>query len=116
MNEWPTLDNTCSNRYQVCAKVDTVKSQYIHSARDNIAELYELHRFESAVERVEFIDSLLVDKTYLFPVGERVEGDVSGPNLTQSESKADNEWLAPALFPGGCNPAGYVHRIVSSGE
>jgi len=116
LNQWPTLDITCSNRYQVCAKVDKVKSHYIHSARDNIAERYELHRFESAAERVGFIESLLVDNMYRFPVAERVEGGVSSPNLTQSESKADNEWLASTLLPGRCNPAVYVHRILSSSE
>jgi len=62
--------------------------------RDNIAELYDLHRVESATERLEFIDSLLADNKYLFPVAERVEGGVRGPNPMQRESKADNELLA----------------------
>jgi len=88
LNQRPTLDITRSNRYQVRAQVDKVKSHFIQSARDNIAELYDLHRFESAAERLEFIDSLLADNKYLFPIAERVEGGVRGPNATQRESKA----------------------------
>jgi len=78
LKQWPTLDITHSNRYQVRVQVDKVKSHFIHWARDNIAELYNLHRFESAAECFEFIDSLLADKKYLFPVAERVEGGVRG--------------------------------------
>jgi len=37
MKQRPTLDITCSNRYQVQAQVDMVKSHFIQSARDNIA-------------------------------------------------------------------------------
>jgi len=85
------LDITCSNRYQVQAQVDQVKSHFIHPARDNLAELYDLHRFESAAERLEFIDSLLADTKYLFPMAEHVEGGVCGPNPTQRESKAANK-------------------------
>jgi lipid II:glycine glycyltransferase (peptidoglycan interpeptide bridge formation enzyme) len=55
------LDITRSNRYQVRAQVEKVKSHYIQSARDNIAELYDFYRFESATERLEFIDSLLAN-------------------------------------------------------
>jgi hypothetical protein len=62
LKQWPMLDITRSNRYQVRAQVDKVKSHFIQSARDNTAELYDLHRFESAAERLEFIDSLLADK------------------------------------------------------
>jgi hypothetical protein len=71
----------------------------IQSARDNIAQLYDLHRFESAAERLEFIDSLLADNKYLCPVAEHVEGGVRGPNPTQRESKAANEWPASTLLP-----------------
>jgi len=116
LNQRPTVDITRSNRYQVRAQVDKVKSHFIQSVRDNIAELYDLHRFESAAERLEFIDSLLADNMYLFPVAERVEGGVRGPNPTQRESKADNEWLVSTLLPGGGNPAVYLHQILSSGE
>jgi hypothetical protein len=94
VKEWPTLDITCSNRYQVRAQVDKVKSHFIHSARDNIAELYDLHLFESAAEGLEFIDSLQAGNKYLFTMSECVEGGVRGPNPTQRESKAANEWLA----------------------
>jgi hypothetical protein len=69
LNRLPTFDITRSNRYQVRTQVDKVKSHLIQSARDNIAELYDLHRFESAAERLEFIDSLLADNVkYLFPI------------------------------------------------
>jgi hypothetical protein len=90
----PRLDITHSNWYQVRAQVDNVKSHFIQSAMDNIPELYDLHRFESATERLEFNDSLLPDNKYLFPIAERVVGGVSGPNPTQRVSKAANEWLA----------------------
>jgi len=116
LNQRPTLDITRSNRYQVCAQVDKVKSHFIQSARDNIAELYDLHRFESNAERLEFIDSLLADNKYLFPLAERVEGGVRGPNPTQRVSKAANEWPASTLLPGGSIPAVYLHQILSSGE
>jgi len=88
----------------------------MQSARDNIAELYDLHRFESAAERLEFIDSLLADNQYLFPVAERVEGGVRGPYPTQRESIANNEWPASTLLPGGRNPAVYLHQILSLGK
>jgi hypothetical protein len=116
LNQWPTVDISRSNRYQVRTQVDKFKSHFIQSVSDNIAELYDLHRFESAAERLEFIDSLLADNKYLFPVAERVEGGVCGPNRTQRESKADNEWLPSTLLPGGGNPAVYLHQILSSGE
>jgi len=116
LNQRPTVDITRSNQWQVRAQVDKVKSHFIQSARDNIAELFDHHHFESATERLEFIDSLLAEDMYHFPVAERVEGGVHGPNPTQRESKADNEWLASTLLPGGSNPAVYLHRIWSSGE
>jgi hypothetical protein len=112
----PTVEITRSNRYQVRTQVDTIKSHLIQSVRDNIAELYNLHRFESTAEHLQFIDSLLADNEYLFPIAERVEGGVRGPNPTQRESKADNEYLASNLLPGGINPAVYLHLILSSGE
>jgi len=112
----PTLDITGSNWYQVRAQVDKVKSHLIQSPRDNIAELDDLHCFESAAEHFEFIDSLLADNMYLFPVAERVEGGVRGPRGTQRVSKAANEWPASTLLPGGTNPVVYLHQILSSGE
>ena len=98
LNQRPTVDITHSNRYQVRIQVAKVKSHYIQSLRDNIAELYDLHRFESAIEHLEFIDSLLGDNKYLFPVAERVEGGVHGSNPTQRQSNAANEWLASTLL------------------
>jgi len=116
LNQRPTVDITLSNRYQVRAQVDMVESHFFQSARDNIAELYDLHRFESAAERLEFIDSLLADNKNLFPVAEHVEGGVRSPNPTQRVSKAGNQWLASTLLPGGSNLSVYLHRILSSGE
>ena len=109
----PTLDITCSNWYQVCAQDDQVKSHFIQSVRDNIAELYDLHHFESTAKRLEFIDYLLADNKYPFPVAECVEGGVRGPNPMQRESKADNEWLVSTSLPGRSNPAVYLHQILS---
>jgi len=116
LNQWPTLEITRSNRYQVRPQVKTVKSHFIQSARDNIAELYDPPRFDSNAECLEFIDSVLADNKYLFPFAERVEGGVCGPNPTQRVSKAANEWPASTLLLGGSNPAVYLHQILSSGE
>jgi len=116
LKQRPTLDITRSKWYQVRAPVDKVKSRFIQSARDNIAELYALQRFESTAERLEFIESLLADHKYLFPIAERVEGGVRDPNPMQRESKAANEWPASTLLPGGSNPAVYLHQISSPGE
>jgi hypothetical protein len=116
LNKRPTFDITHLNRYQVRAHVHKVESHFIQSARDNIEEVYDLHRFESAAERLEFIDSLLADNKYLFPIAEHVEGGVRGPNPTQRESKAANEWLASTLHPGGSNAAVCLHQILSSGK
>jgi len=116
LKQRPTLDTTCSNRYQVRTQVDKVKSHYIQSARDNISELYDLHCFESATERLEFFDSLLAHNEYLFPIAGHVEDGVRGPNPTQRESKAATEWLASTSLPGGSNPAVYLHQILSLGQ
>jgi len=56
------------------------------------------------------------DNRYLFPVAERVEGGVHGPNPMQRVSKAANKWPASTSLPGGSNPAVYVHHILPSGE
>jgi hypothetical protein len=105
LKQWPTLHIARSNRYQVRAQVDKVKSHFIQSAKDNVAELYDLHQFESTSEHLEVIYSLLADNKYLFPIGEHVEGGVHGPNPTQRESKAANDWLASTLLPGRTSPA-----------
>jgi len=112
----PTLDITRSIRYQVRAQVNKVTSHFIQSARDHIAELYDLNRFESDAERLQFIDSLLADNKSLFPVAERVEGAVRGPNPTQRVSKAANEWPAFTLLPCGSNHGVYRDQILSSGQ
>jgi hypothetical protein len=46
LKEWPMLNITCTNWYQVRVQVNMVKSDFIQSARDNIAEIYDLHRFK----------------------------------------------------------------------
>ena len=107
---------TCSNRYLVPAQVDMVKSHFIQSTRNNIAELYDLHCFESDAERLEFIDSLLADNQCHFCLAERVEGGVLGPNPMQRESKADNKWPASTLLPRRSNPTIHLYHILASGE
>jgi hypothetical protein len=92
------------------------KSHEIHSARANMAELYDLHHFESAPERLEFMDSLLADNEYLFPVVEHVEGGVRGPNPMLRELKVDNEWLESTLLLARIIPVVYLHQILSSGK
>jgi hypothetical protein len=116
LKQQPMLDNTCSNRHQVPAEVDKIKSHFIQSARGNIAELYDLHCFESAAERLELIDSILADNKYLFPVAEHVEGGVHGLNPMQGESKAASEWPATTIHLRRSNPAVSQDQILSSGE
>jgi hypothetical protein len=60
----------------------------IQSAWDHIAEFDDLHYFDSDIEYLEFIDSLLADNKYLSLEAEHVEGDVRGPNPMQRVSKA----------------------------
>jgi len=104
----PTLDIRLSNGYQVRTQVDEVKSCFIQSASDNIAEHYNLHRFESAAVHLEFIESLLADTKYLIPIAERVEGGVCGPTTMQGKLKSANEWLVSTLLPSTSNPVGNV--------
>ena len=75
--------------------------------------LYDLHRFESTAERLEFIDSFLPDNQYLFPIAQGVEGVVHSPNQMQRASKAANEWLTSTLLPGGCKPVFNLHQVLS---
>jgi hypothetical protein len=91
LNLRPPFDIKCSNRHRVRAQVDKVISHVIQSTTDNIAELYDLHHFESPAESLEFIDSDLAENKYLFPVAEHVQGAVHDLDPTQRESKADNE-------------------------
>jgi len=115
LKQRPTLDITPSNWYQLRVQVNTVTQHFIESARDTIAKVNDLHRFESDAECLEFIDSLLANNKYLFPVAEHVEGGVCCSNATQRVSKAANEWPASTLLPGRCNPGVYLHQILSSG-
>jgi len=116
LEQQPTLDITLSNRNQVPAQVDKLKSHCIQSARDNIAELYDLHRFESDAEYLEFVESLLADNKYRFPVAECVEGGLYSPNPTQRVSKAANEWPASTFLPGSSRPGVYLHQILPLGK
>jgi len=112
----PMLDITCSNWYQAPSPVNTVKSHFIQSARDNIPELYDLHRFQSAADHFEFIDFLLADNKDLCADEEPVEGGVSAQNPTQRVSKAAKEWPESTLLSGRSNPAVLQSIILSSGE
>jgi len=116
LKQWPTLDITCSNWYQIRAQVEKIISYFIQTATGNIAEIDDLHRFESDIEHLEFIVHLLVDNKYCFPVAEHVEGGVCDPNPMQRESKAVNEWPASTLLPSWSNPAVYLQQILSSCE
>jgi len=83
---------------------------------DNKAAGYDLHRFESAAERLEFIDCILADNQYLLPIAEHLEGGVRGQNPTQRESKAINECLASILLFDESNLAVHRYQILSSGK
>jgi hypothetical protein len=90
-----------------------VTSHFIQSARDNMADLCDLHRIESTAERLEFIDSILENNKYLFPIPERVEGGVRGTHPMQRELKAAKEGLASTLLPGGSDPMVYLDQMLS---
>jgi len=90
LKQQPTLDTTHSNNYQVRPQLHLVKFHFIQSARDNIAEHYDLHLYESAAERWDFIDSLLAGNEYLYQVAERMEDSVHGSNPMQRESEVQN--------------------------
>jgi hypothetical protein len=62
-----------------------VQLTFIQSARCNIANVYDLHHFEIDVEHLEFIDSLLADLKYHFPVEECVKRGEHCANLTQRQ-------------------------------
>jgi hypothetical protein len=85
------LDITRSNWYQVRTQVNNVKFDFIQSARDHIAELYDLQHFASEAEHLEFIASLPGDNKYLFPAAEHVKGGVHGPSPTPRVLKAANK-------------------------
>jgi hypothetical protein len=108
----PTLDITRSIWYQVRAHVNKLKVNFIQSARDHIAELYDLHHFESDAEHLEFIDSLLADIKYLFRVAVGMEDGVHGTNPMKIVLKAAKKLPASTLLPGGSNPAIYRHQIL----
>jgi len=116
LKERPSLDITRSIRYEVWAQVDKVESNFIHSAKYYVEELYDLHRFKSDAECLAFIDSRRADNMYRFPVAECVEGGVRGQNPTQRLSQAAKEYPASTLLHGGRNPGVCLHHNSSSGE
>jgi hypothetical protein len=50
-----------------------------------MAELYDLHHFKSDAEHLEFIDSLLEDNKYLFPIAKCVEGGIYTVQIQRRE-------------------------------
>jgi hypothetical protein len=115
LKQRPTLDIARPNRYQVPTQVDEVRPHFSQSASNTIVERYDLHRFKSDTECFELIDALLADNKYLFNVAEHVEGGVRGP-IQCKVSRASNKRPVSTFFPGGSNPTGYLHQILSSGE
>jgi hypothetical protein len=93
-----------------------VKFNFTQSARDNIAEHYDLRRFEYATECLKFIDSLLADNKYLYQIADHVESGVRGPNPTQRGSNAENKWLVSTILPSRSSPVVYVHQSLLLGE
>jgi len=83
---------------------------------DNLADVYDLHRFESTREPLEFINPQLVETESLFPVAVFVKGGVCSLHSTQRESKVTYEWPGSTLPPGRCNPNINLDQILSSGE
>ena len=77
---------------------------------------YDLHRFETDAERLEFLDSLLADNKYFCHRAEHVQGGVCGLNPMQRVSKAAKEWPVSTIHPGGNNCGVYLPQILSSGE
>jgi hypothetical protein len=103
------FDITPSNRNQVCTQVIMVTSYCIKSSSDNIAEHYDLNRFQFPAEHLEFIDSVLEDIKYLYHVAEHLEGGVRGSNAMHRVSNAVNKWAASTLIPGKHNPVVRLH-------
>jgi hypothetical protein len=116
LQQWPALDITHSNWYQVRTQVDKVISHCIPSAWDNIPELYDLYCFESDTEHLEYNDCLLPDNKYPFPVAERVEGGVHGPNPMQRVSKAADQLPASTILSGSIITVVYQYQVLSSGK
>jgi len=91
LKQRPTLDITYSILSQVWAQVHKITSHLIQYPRENIAELYDVHRFESDAERLEIINSHLAHNKYLYCVVECVEGGVYSPNPMHRGLKATDE-------------------------
>ena len=116
LNRRLTVEHTHSNRYQAHTQVDMVTFHFIYSGSDNIEELYDLHHIESTTECLEFIDSLLGDKNYLFQIPEHAEGGERGPHPTLRESNTDTKSLMPTSLPGGSDPPVNQDSIFTLGE
>jgi len=76
-----------------------------------MADLYYFQSYESAAERLQFVDSLLVDNKHLFLVAVRGEGGVRGPNRMHGEANASNERPASTLLPGRSNSEASILQI-----
>jgi len=110
------LNITRSIGYQVREQVDKVKSHFIQSAWDSIAELYDIHHVQSNTEHLRLIDSFLTDTKFHCPVAEHVDGGVRSPNPIQRESKAASEWPPSTLLPWAHNPGVYLYQILLLGK
>jgi hypothetical protein len=86
LNPQPTLYITHSNRYQVRAQVNKVKSHFIQSARDNLGELYNLHRCKSTAELYNFLIPFWQRITVLF-LSQRVWQAVYAVQIQRGESR-----------------------------
>jgi len=116
LKQRPMFHIARSNRYQIPAEVDMVKSHFIQSAMEKIAEHCNLHCFEFDAERLEFGDFHLVDNKYLLPETQCGKGGVRHSNPKQQELKAANERRASTLLPGRSYPAIILHLFLSTGK
>jgi hypothetical protein len=80
-----------------------VKSHIIHSAWDDIFELYDVHCIEFHAECLELVDYFLADYNYRRSVAEGMDGGVRGPNRTRRVSKAANERPTSSFLSAGRN-------------
>jgi hypothetical protein len=116
LNQWPTLNITCSNQYQVQTYVDICTSHFSQLTKDNIAEHYDLHCLEFDAETFVFIHSGLADSKYHLHVAKRVDGGVYTQYPMLGVSIAVNEWAASSFVAGGSTPGVYLCEIFSLGK
>jgi hypothetical protein len=116
LKQQPTLNITRANQYEVSTQVDKVHSHSIQSTLDNIGEHYGLRRFEPDANRLECIDSRLVDNKHLCRIAKHVEGGGHIANLMQRVLNTSNERPACTILLGGSNPRGYLDQSLSPCE